>query len=350
MMINLLKDVLLASHSVFKIGGPAKYFCEVNNKEELIEVVGWAKAKKLPIFVLGGGSNILVADEGFPGLVIKNSIGGITEKGGALITVGAGEDWDKFVEFAVSRNLAGIECLSGIPGTVGAAPVQNIGAYGQSAAETIESLEALDLETDKELFFGKSDCEFGYRTSKFKKNLGRYVITSVSFALYPGGMPKLAYHELQNYFTENHSPTLLEVRDAVLKIRSAKGMVAKGEELHSSVGSFFTNPIISQEALEDLKLFVDQCKTAKNCCADPWFWARSDGKAKISAACLIECAGFEKGLKRGGVGISSLHSLAIINYGGASAKEVLALADDIKNKVKDKFGVSLEIEPQLVGF
>ena len=351
--MNIKENVPLSQYTAFKIGGLARYFCEVKSKEELKEAVSWANKKNAPIFVLGAGSNVLVSDSGFSGLAVKNEIMGINvfeEKSHVRATADAGEEWDKFVEFCVNRNLAGIECLSGIPGKVGAVPVQNIGAYGQSAAETIESVRALDLKTNEEVLFQKHDCEFGYRTSKFKKNPDGYVITSVSFILKFAGAPKLAYHELKNYFAGNSSPTLSEVRKAVLEIRSKKGMVMRGEELHSSAGSFFTNPIIPQESLADLKLHVEACKGIKNCCRDPWFWIRSDGRVKISAACLIECAGFEKGLKRGSVGISSLHSLALINYGGASAKAVLDLAKEILSKVKEKFGVSLEIEPQLVGF
>lgn len=353
MRMTIKENILLAPYTTFKIGGPARYFCEVKSKEELKEAVSWANKKNAPIFVLGAGSNVLVSDSGFSGLAIKNEIIGMDvfeEKGHVRVTVGAGEEWDKFVEFAVSRNLAGVECLSGIPGKVGAAPVQNIGAYGQSASETIESVRVLDLKTNEEALFQKDDCEFGYRTSKFKKNPGQCAITSVSFALRPDGIPRLTYHELKNYFAENHNPTLFEARDAVLKIRSKKGMVAKGEELHSSVGSFFTNPVISKEKLEDLKPLVDKCRTTKNCCADPWFWLRPDGRTKISAACLIECAGFNRGLKRDSVGISSLHSLALINYGGASAEEALAFSGEIQNKIQEKFDVFLEIEPQLVGF
>ncbi|OGF62517.1 UDP-N-acetylenolpyruvoylglucosamine reductase [Candidatus Giovannonibacteria bacterium RIFCSPLOWO2_01_FULL_44_40] len=347
--MKFLENVSLAPYTSFKIGGPASFFCEVRNKEELKEAIAWAVEKSLPVFVLGGGSNILVSDKGFGGLVIRNSINGI-DVSGNFVTVGAGEDWDKFVEFAVSRNLAGIESLSGIPGTAGAAPVQNIGAYGKSVAKLIQSVSAFDVKTGKEINFSNKKCEFGYRTSVFKRNPGRYAITGATFTFVPGGSPKLAYHELKNYFDADASPTLQAVREAILKIRSGKGMVFMGEELHSSVGSFFTNPAISETVLENLKLKVAQCKTTKNCCADPWFWPRSDGGVKISAACLIECAGFEKGMRVGNVGISSLHSLALINYGGASAEEVLALSGDIQNKVKEKFSIELEIEPQLVGF
>ncbi|KKT28724.1 UDP-N-acetylenolpyruvoylglucosamine reductase [Candidatus Giovannonibacteria bacterium RIFCSPLOWO2_12_FULL_44_25] len=362
--MKFLENIPLAPYTAFKIGGPARFFCEVANKAELKEAAAWAAEKSLPVFVLGEGSNILVSDSGFRGLILRNRILGLSARadGGLLhVEAGAGESWDSFVEFTVRNNAAGVECLSGIPGTVGAVPVQNIGAYGQSAAETIDEVCAIDLKIGEETTFsakggsasgGKNaDCEFGYRTSRFKKNPGRYAINSVSFLLKQGGAPTLKYHELKNYFSgAAAAPSLPEVREAVLKIRSKKGMATIGEELHSSAGSFFTNPAIQEAALEDLKLKVAQCKTAKNCCTDPWFWQRKDLRIKISAACLIECAGFDKGFRTGNVGVSPLHSLALINCGGASAGEILSLAVEIQNKVKEKFGINLEVEPQLVGF
>lgn len=345
--MKILENVCLAPYTTFKIGGPAKFFCEVKNKGELKEAIAWAKKRSLSIFILGGGSNVLISDKGFDGLAVRNLIKGI-EVSGNSVTAGSGENWDKFVEFAVNRNLAGVECLSGIPGTVGAAPVQNIGAYGQSAARTIESVFAVDLETGEELIFKNSECDFGYRTSKFKKNPGAYVVTAVSFLPKAGGAPTLTYYDLQNHFVGNAQPTLAEVRRAVLEIRSRKDMVVSGEEKHSSVGSFFTNPTISQKELENLKRKVAVCKETKNCCRDPWFWPRKDGRVKVSAACLVECAGFEKGMRVGNAGVSPLHSLALINYGGASAKEVLTLSADICAKIKEKFSINLEIEPQII--
>ena len=353
--MKFLENIPLAPYTSFGIGGPAKFFCEAANKKELAEALYWAKGKSMPVFVLGSGSNILVSDTGFQGLVIKNQITGLNIEPAGDFTralAGAGEVWDDFVSLVVSKNLAGVECLSGIPGTVGAAPVQNIGAYGQSAAASIERVWAINSDTTEEIVFENNDCEFGYRTSVFSakggKNPGNYILTKVSFLLKPNGAPTLIYQDLKNHFAGGASPTLQKTREAVLEIRSAKGMVVKGEELHSSAGSFFMNPAISEAALEGLKLKVARCKEMKNCCKDPWFWPRKDGLVKISAACLIECAGFEKGMKSGNVGISPLHSLAIVNYGGASAKEVLALSSEIQNKIKEKFGISLETEPQIV--
>lgn len=354
--MKFLENIMLAPYTTFKIGGPAKFFCEAANKTELKNAVSWAKEKSLLVFILGGGSNILVSDDGFDGLVIKMNLCGIKvaptqgRSGFVEIEASAGENWDDFVEFAVSRNFAGVECLSGIPGTVGAAPAQNIGAYGQSAAQTIDSVFAVNLKIGEEVVLKNNDCDFGYRTSRFKKNPAAYAVTAVRFLLKPGGVPTLAYHDLKNFFLSNALPTLADVRRAVLEIRARKDMVVSGEELHSSVGSFFTNPTISLPELEDLKLKAAVCKETKNCCADPWFWPRKDGRAKVSAACLIECAGFEKGMRVGNAGISPLHSLALINYGGASAKEILGLANEIIMQIKEKFGINLEIEPQLVGF
>lgn len=347
------ENIPLAPYTIFKIGGPARFFAEVRNLEELKYAFCFSKENNLPFLILGEGSNVLISDAGFPGLTLRNRILGIESQEAEdfiKIKAGGGENWDKFVEFAVQKGGAGVECLSGIPGTVGAAPVQNIGAYGQSASDTIELVEAFDLETGEEKFFTKKECAFGYRTSRFKDNSTKYFITAVNFKLQKNRQPSLDYHDLKDYFRDNPHPTLSAVREAVLEIRFRKGMVVTGEELHTSVGSFFINPVISQEHLAELKFKVGQCRKFKDCCTDPWFWELPDGKVKISAACLIECAGFSRGLKIGRVGISPFHSLAITNFGGASAAEVLFLAERIRTEVKKKFGIDLEIEPRLVGF
>ncbi len=352
MSITIKENVLLAPYTTFKVGGPARFFADVGNLDELREAIQFARSKNLPSFILGGGSNILISDAGFPGLVLRNKFSDFdTEESRDYlrVKVGGGEDWDKFVEFAISKNAAGIECLSGIPGTVGAAPVQNIGAYGQSVSETIESVAAIDLASGREEVFNNESCQFGYRTSRFKKDSGKYFITSVTFRLKKGAAPAIFYHELKNYFAGVPAPSLAEARHAVIKIRSKKGMVVTGAELETSVGSFFTNPVLGRGFLNDLKTKVEECERLKNCCRPPWFWEWEGERIKISAACLIECAGFPRGIKRGRVGISPLHSLAVVNLGGAAAQEIMFFAEDIRNKVKKEFGINLEIEPQLIG-
>ncbi len=336
----------LAPHTTFKIGGPARYFFVARSTEDMTRAIRAAAECGIPFFVLAGGSNILVADKGFNGLVISNEIQEFRAEvrlGRALVTVGAGESWDDIVERCVSKDWAGIECLSGIPGKVGSAPVQNIGAYGQSVSTVVSSVEAIDCTDGSLRVFNNAQCEFGYRTSLFKKSQGRYSITRVTFALTPHGRPPLTYHDLKEYFS-GKSPSLLEVRSAVIEIRAKKGYVIMPEyECYKTAGSFFLNPVITGEQFRKIKDTVHGC-------ADPWYWELPNGNVKVSAACLLQSAGFSKGYRTGEVGISPKHSLSIVNFGNAKAQEIVALANEIKARVKEKFNVALEEEVQFIGF
>lgn len=359
------ENVLLAPYTTFKIGGPAKYFCIARSADEMVRAVRAAVENGVRFFVLAGGSNILVSDEGFDGLVILNEIREFRaeiQDGRAVVTAGAGESWDEIVARCVVKDFAGIECLSGIPGKVGSAPVQNIGAYGQSVGEVVESVEAVDSQSGERLTFNKTQCEFEYRTSIFKKMQGRYIITQITFALKPSGAPLIVYHDLQEYFMVHNPslrrladplilrggdgglPSLAEVRRAVIEIRAKKGYVIMPEyECYKTAGSFFMNPIIAPEQFQKLQTVISGC-------ADPWYWRLENGAVKVSAACLLQNAGFSKGYRRGDVGISPKHALSLVNFGNATAREVVAFADEIKARVQEKFNIKLEEEVQFIGF
>lgn len=329
------ENVSLAELTTIGLGGEARYFVSGATVEELKEAWLFARENNLPVHVLGGGSNTIFADQGFAGLVIKVGLKGIRFKGEGLVLAAAGEEWDGVVKQCVERDLAGLECLSGVPGLVGAAPVQNLGAYGQQVASVIMEVEALDGQSLELVALANKQCQFGYRQSRFKKSgQGRYIITGVTFQLQPGGEPRLEYPELIK--TAGRAPTLLGVRQAVLKLRRRKSMIVNSEDPHSrSCGSFFVNPLISRDDLARLQKDHQV----------PYFEVGDD--VKVPAAWLVEQAGFSKGFRQGGVGISPHHALALVNYGG-TAKDLLALAEKIQIAVKKKFGVELEREPVAV--
>jgi UDP-N-acetylmuramate dehydrogenase len=303
--------------------------------------------------VLGGGSNIVVADSGWPGLVLRVAIRGIetTIKGDEeMLTAGAGEEWDPLVARCVADGWAGFEFLSGIPGRVGATPIQNVGAYGQETSETLVRVEALDLETCEVIEMSADRCEFGYRTSRFKtRDQGRFIITRVTYLLKRGGSPTIRYPELKKHLEASgiNNPDLKDVREAVLAIRRRKAMVIDPADPDSySVGSFFVNPVVSGEELEQIikrvRPYTRDDETI------PVFPA-PENRVKLSAAWLIERAGFHRGYTHGNVGISSKHALAITNRGGGTAREVIELAEIIKARVLDRFGVHLTPEPVFIG-
>jgi UDP-N-acetylmuramate dehydrogenase len=336
------------------IGGPARYFAEVATTGELIAAIEWAKSRGVPLFVLGGGSNIVVADGGFSGLVLRINIQGVeTRIDGDLVVVkaGAGEEWDPLVAHCVTNNWAGFECLSGIPGRVGATPIQNVGAYGQDTSETLGSVEALELESGKLVDLSAGDCEFGYRTSRFKtRDRDRFVITRVTYRLAAGGNAAVRYPELRRYLAERdvEVPTLSDVRQAVLTLRSRKAMVIDSSDIDSrSVGSFFVNPTVTRE--ESVRINDRANRFISGPESIPAFPA-ADGMVKLSAAWLIEHAGIKRGHVHGNVGTSTKHALAIINRGGGTAREVVELKELIQKRVADEFGVDLTPEPVLVGF
>ena len=313
---------------------------------------GFAFARKddLPVFVLGGGSNVLVSDSGFDGLVLQLQLKGLRDFASGsnpspnervFITAAAGEDWDSFVKYCVDENLAGVECLSGIPGTVGGTPVQNVGAYGQEVSETIVGVRCYDRETGKILDLSNEKCGFRYRVSIFNSTArDRYVVLSVTYSLTKNAKPKIVYKDLVEYFT-GREPTLAETRKAVLAIRRAKSMVIVPDDPNRrSVGSFFKNPIVRRERFEQIAAqFTEPV---------PHFAAGED-LVKIPAAWLIEHAGFQKGFVMGKAGISTNHTLAIINRGGATAREIVSLKDAIRSSVSTMFDIDLVPEPVFVG-
>jgi len=348
--MKLQENIGLAPLTTLRIGGEARFFVRAEEVEDVAAAVAFADDKNLPLFVLGGGSNVLISDNGWPGLVLQIGISGIDhshERETIRFVVGAGEEWDAFVALCVSRNCAGVECLSGIPGSVGATPVQNVGAYGQEVSQTIDSVQVFDLTTKQVREMNAKDCEFGYRSSVFNtRERERYIILGVTYELRHGGSPNLQYADLQNYFAKrNETPTLSEVRDAVRKIRQAKGMlITPGDPDSQSAGSFFKNPVLAAAQFEQLAQRAKERNLQL-----PSYPALSQQK-KISAAWLVENSGFSKGYANGRVGISSKHALALVNRGGASASDMLALKNEIQARVEQTWRIRLEPEPVFVGF
>jgi len=353
----LMEHVPLAPLTTLGVGGPARYFCELNTRADVFEAVDFARSRQLPLFVLGGGSNLLVADAGFPGLVVKINLRGIKqselEQGWVAFEVAAGEDWDAFVARTVDANCAGLECLSGIPGTTGGAPVQNVGAYGQEVANCIRYVDTFALSENTACFanyrciLSNEQCKFGYRSSRFNsEDRGAFLILKVRFELELGGKPTLRYPELQSYFAgRTKEPTLAEVRAAVREIRHRKAMLlVPGDVDVHSAGSFFKNPVVPKKRFEALD------ELARNRGLEMPNYPADEELRKLSAAWLVEQAGFHKGYQRGAVGISTRHALAIVNRGGAKAAEIVALADEIKSRVLGEFGIELVLEPVFVGF
>jgi UDP-N-acetylmuramate dehydrogenase len=348
------ENVPLSPLTTLRIGGPARFFAEARHEEEMLAALSFAEQRRLPLFILGGGSNALVADEGFPGLVVHVALKGVTwrdEGDEVFVTAQAGEDWDEFVGRCVERDLAGVECLSGIPGSVGGTPVQNVGAYGQEVSETIISVRAFDRLAREFTELSNEQCQFGYRASVFNTTArDRYVVTAVNYALRLHGEPAIRYPDLKNFFSNvSTTPSLALTREAVRGIRAQKAMLITPDGPannpadnpdYRSAGSFFKNPILTSGEFDRIKETAEQI---------PNFPA-GDGKLKVPAAWLIERAGFYKGYNRGRVGISSKHTRAIVNRGGATAVEVIGLMKEIQDRVAEKFGVALTPEPVFVGF
>ncbi len=349
MMIR--EQVPLAPLTTLGVGGPARYFAEAQTESEVREAVQFARSRDLRLFVLGGGSNLLVSDNGFDGLVLKISLRGIQRTAGSddgvVFSVAAGEEWDHFVARAVDEDCAGIECLSGIPGSVGATPVQNVGAYGREVSETIREVEALDRQSLQSKSLSNTECGFRYRTSIFNATeRDRYIILRVSFVLRLGGRTALRYADLQKAFAgARPEPTLAEVRTAVREIRHRKAMlIVPGDDDARSAGSFFKNPIVSRDQFEDLA-----ARLRSRGLILPSYPA-DEGLRKLPAAWLVEQAGFAKGYSRGAAGISRRHALAIVNRGAATARDIVALKDEIQSRVFCEFGIQLQPEPVFLGF
>jgi UDP-N-acetylmuramate dehydrogenase len=343
------ENVSLAPLTTLRVGGPARYFVEATNLTEVSEAVAFAHSHNLPLFTLGGGSNVVISDEGWPGLVLKIGLTGINhshQRGSVQFEVAAGEDWDAFVSYAVTHNCAGVECLSGIPGSVGGTPVQNVGAYGQEVSDTIDSVLVFDLRDNQVHDLCKEACRFAYRTSIFNGGeQGRYIILRVNYTLIPGGAPHIEYADLRRHFADKVSPTLAETREAVRQIRASKAMLIQpGDPDSRSAGSFFKNPIVSLDQYLEISR-----RAAERNLQIPSYPAL-DAQRKISAAWLVEHSGFSKGYSEGPVGISSKHALAIINRGQARAWDVFQFHEEIQKKVEETWGLRLHTEPVFVGF
>jgi len=354
----LKENIQLAPFTTLGVGGPARWFVEARSEEDVAEAAEWAAERKAAVFVLGRGSNLLVADKGFEGLVIRVGLRGIDRmeaKAGSedvVIRAAAGEEWDHFVQRTLEDGCAGLECLAGIPGTVGGTPVQNVGAYGQEVATVIEKVRAFDLQGREFVEFSAAECGFGYRSSRFNSSdRGRFVVTCVDYRLRPGGAATVRYAELQKAFVEGETagaePSLAEVAAAVRRVRQSKGMLmVEGDPDCRSAGSFFKNPVVSVEQVRQI--------AAGSGREPPRFpagaGAENAGRVKVPAAWLIEQAGFAKGYMLGAAAISSRHTLALINLGTAKAADVLALAGRIRSAVEERFGIKLEMEPVMVGF
>ena len=350
--IEVKNNVPLAPMTTFQVGGEARHYVEAGSEEDLRSALRYAEENGLDVFVLGGGSNVLISDQGFDGLVIKIALKGVStmelpggpSTGAVVVTAMAGEDWDEFVGWCVRNGLAGIECLSGIPGLVGGTPIQNVGAYGQEVSETIVSVRALDRKDGSVVDISREDCGFEYRKSIFNTvEKGRYIVLSVTYVLEKGGKAKIAYKDLADSVGVNAS--LSDVREAVRKIRASKGMlVRQGGADSRSAGSFFKNPVVTADEFESVRK-----KALQESSEVPHFPA-ADGHVKIPAAWLIEHSGFRKGFTLGNAGISTVHALALTNRGEASASELIALKDRIAEAVFAKWGIELEPEPNLIGF
>jgi UDP-N-acetylmuramate dehydrogenase len=347
--LNIQQNVLLAPLTTFGIGGPARYFCRVTTEAELLLAVSFAEESNLTLFTLGGGSNLLVPDAGFNGLVIQIGLEGqissnlVGQSTRVRFQVPAGHGWDYFVQLSCEgQGHTGIECLAGIPGTVGGTPVQNVGAYGQEVSQTIHSVRVLDLETHAFEDLTAEECDFSYRSSIFNTtHRGRYIVTRVEFDFDLDAAPNLTYADLKTHFANAATPPRpIDIYHAVRDIRHRKGMLlVEGEQDCRSAGSFFKNPIVPVSTLTQIAAALGlNAATIPN-------WPASDGQIKLPAAWLLERAGFHKGFTLGEAGISSRHTLALINRGHATAADITALRDRIQQEVQTKFSIHLEQEP-----
>ena len=352
----LRTDVPLAPLTTLELGGRARVLAEVEEECDLVESLRWASREQLPVAVLGGGSNTIVADDGFDGFVVRVALRGIDVRAGhaddrVLVTAAAGESWDDLVDTAVGEGLAGIECLAGIPGTVGATPIQNVGAYGQEVAETIASVRALDRVTLATRVLAPAECGFGYRSSVFRRDPGRFIVLAVTFRLSTGAPGCARYPEVARALeVAAAAPEAQAVRDAVLALRRSKSMVLDpDDENRRSAGSFFLNPVVPTAIAWRAALAAVAAGVVASADEVPRYPA-GEGSTKLSAAWLVERAGFARGTRRGAVGISSRHSLALVHHGGGTAAELVALAREIRTAVAARFGVALQPEPVFLGF
>jgi len=343
-----VENVPLAPRCTMGVGGPARFFVEVDDDAAVLQAVRWAQERGVDLHVLGGGSNLVVADAGVDGLVVKIALRGVSssEAGGFVeVTAAAGEPWDDLVARAVERGWAGLECLSGIPGLVGATPIQNVGGYGQEVSQTVTAVRALDRRAGRVVTLAREDCGFGYRTSRFKSGEpDRFIVLGVTYRLLPGGAPALRYADVESDLARRGiaRPSLADARASVLAIRRSKSMVLDaGDPNRRSCGSFFLNPVVDGAALERVERSAGDPAMPR--------WREADGRVKLSAAWLIEHAGLRRGDGPGPVALSTLHSLAIVCREGARSADVIAFARDIRARVEARFGVRLVPEPVFWG-
>jgi len=334
----------LAPYTTLGVGGPARWFVDATDEATLREALAWSRARGVALRILGGGSNVVVADAGIEALVVRVGLRGVTtrEVGHVVdLTAAAGEPWDDLVALAVARGWAGLECLSGIPGLVGATPMQNVGAYGQEVSDTVVAVRALDTTTGEALTLSPAECGFAYRDSAFKsRELGRYVVLAVTYRLRPGAAPTLGYADVERAVAARGltAPTLADVRASVLAIRRTKSMVLDpGDPNRRSCGSFFTNPIVTAADAEQVARRAGEAMMPR--------WPQADGGVKLSAAWLIERAGYRRGQREGAVGLSTAHALAVVAHDGARAADVLGFARRLQASVAERFGVTLALEP-----
>lgn len=354
--MNLRENIPLAPLTTLGVGGEARFFVGAHSAEEITEALAFARERALPVFVLGGGSNILVADSGWDGLVLMPRMSDLSfdeRDDSVFVTAGAGVVWDELVAQTVERGFIGMECLSGIPGTVGGAVVANLGAYGAQASDTLVSADVLVRGTaeDATVVFKKEECDFSYHNSKFGRESGRHIILSATFRLANAGASELSYRD--NRFdlkalatAHGRSPTPADVRAAILLMRGEKGMLAG---LYKSAGSFFHMPFVSAEKYAQIAMQARALDAQKEERLRPWAWKQPDGSYKLAGGFLLEYTEFQKGYVRGAAGISPEHTLAIINVGGARARDIAGLARDMRDAVEKIFGVRLEREVKYIG-
>ena len=355
------EHVPLAPLTTFGIGGTARFFIEVQSVEEITEALAFARANSLPFFVLGGGSNIVIADSGFDGLVLAICIAGIMtenkDDGKILVTTGAGVVWDDFVLWTINHGLAGLECMSGIPGTVGGALVANLGAYGAQCSDTFMNAEVIDArdKSGKVHVINKEECNFSYHDSMFGSAHGRYIIARATFLLSADSVVTPSYKDNRFDMTtlitkSNRGPTIADIRNAVLDVREQKGsLIMKDRMSYKCAGSFFHMPFVSSEEYAEIVKRAQELDAKKEEILRPWAWEQSNGTYKIAPGFLLEYTEFKKGYIRGEVGVSPRHTLTIINIKNANAQDIARLAADMQNAVEKIFKLRLEREVEYVG-
>jgi UDP-N-acetylmuramate dehydrogenase len=346
--MTVLERVSLASRTTLGVGGPARWLVKARREAEILDALDWAAARGVPVRVLGGGSNVVVADEGLEALVIQIALRGreAREAAGTVdLTAAAGEPWDELVGHAAERGWAGLECLSGIPGLVGATPIQNVGAYGQDVSQTVTGLRAVDRASRRVVTLSAPECRFGYRDSLFRSvEPDRFLVLDVTYRLRVGGAPAVRYAELGRHLEGRglSAPSLAQVRESVIEIRRAKSMVLDpGDPNRRSCGSFFVNPVLAAADAARVAALAGDAGMPR--------WPEPDGRVKLSAAWLIERAGFRRGERAGAVGLSTRHTLAIVCHDGARAGDVAGFARRVRDGVAERFGVRLAPEPVFWG-